>query len=78
MPKNLLDTPGGGGGKGPPPPPGLKPLNVKRPSAVGNSFQKGEKVISPPKQKLKPLHWDKVKAAPDQSMVWDDLSKSFE
>jgi hypothetical protein len=56
----------------------LKPLNVKRPSAVGNSFQKGEKVISPPKQKLKPLHWDKVKAAPDQSMVWDDLSKSFE
>ncbi|KAI7728250.1 hypothetical protein M8C21_019033 [Ambrosia artemisiifolia] len=29
--------------------------------------------------KLKPLHWDKVRAAPDRSMVWDQLkSSSFE
>ncbi|KAG0559057.1 hypothetical protein KC19_10G075500 [Ceratodon purpureus] len=57
---------------GPPPPPGLKPLNVgmKKPAAP--------KVISPPKQKLKQLHWDKVKAAPDTSMVWDNLDKSME
>jgi hypothetical protein len=28
---------------------------------------------------LKPLHWDKVRAAPDQSMVWDKIrSSSFE
>ncbi|MBA0632282.1 hypothetical protein Godav_001054, partial [Gossypium davidsonii] len=32
-----------------------------------------------PLPKLKPLHWDKVKAAPDRSMVWDKLrSSSFE
>lgn len=32
-----------------------------------------------PLPKLKPLHWDKVRAAPDQSMVWDKLrSSSFE
>ncbi|KAL8109351.1 formin-like protein 11 [Apium graveolens] len=32
-----------------------------------------------PLAKLKPLHWDKVRAAPDQSMVWDKLrSSSFE
>lgn len=29
--------------------------------------------------KLKPLHWDKVRAAPDQSTVWDKIrSSSFE
>jgi hypothetical protein len=28
---------------------------------------------------LKPLHWDKVRAAPDKSMVWDKIrSSSFE
>lgn len=28
---------------------------------------------------MKPLHWDKVRAAPDQSMVWDKIrSSSFE
>ncbi|KAJ6673018.1 FORMIN-LIKE PROTEIN [Salix purpurea] len=32
-----------------------------------------------PLTKLKPLHWDKVRAAPDQSMVWDKIrSSSFE
>lgn len=32
-----------------------------------------------PLPKLKPLHWDKVRAAPDRSMVWDKLrSSSFE
>ncbi|KAJ6737628.1 FORMIN-LIKE PROTEIN [Salix viminalis] len=32
-----------------------------------------------PLTKLKPLHWDKVRAATDQSMVWDKIrSSSFE
>ncbi|GAB2211586.1 hypothetical protein Drorol1_Dr00024905 [Drosera rotundifolia] len=32
-----------------------------------------------PLPKLKPLHWDKVRAAPDRSTVWDKLScSSFE
>ncbi|KAE8010235.1 hypothetical protein FH972_006621 [Carpinus fangiana] len=32
-----------------------------------------------PLAKLKPLHWDKVRAAPDRSMVWDKMrSSSFE
>jgi hypothetical protein len=71
--------PGGRGAKGPPPPPGLKPLNVSRTSLGSGGFQRSnKKPISPPKQKLKPLHWDKVKGAPDQSMVWDNLNKSFE
>lgn len=71
--------PGGRGGKGPPPPPGLKPLNVSRTSLGAGGFQRASQTtISPPKQKLKPLHWDKVKGAPDQSMVWDNLNKSFE
>lgn len=32
-----------------------------------------------PKPKLKPLHWDKVRASPDRAMVWDQLkSGSFQ
>lgn len=32
-----------------------------------------------PRPKLKPLHWDKVRASPDRAMVWDQLkSGSFE
>ncbi|KDP23485.1 hypothetical protein JCGZ_23318 [Jatropha curcas] len=32
-----------------------------------------------PLPKLKPLHWDKVRAAPDRNMVWDKIrSSSFE
>ncbi|KAK9086438.1 hypothetical protein Syun_028832 [Stephania yunnanensis] len=32
-----------------------------------------------PLPKLKPLHWDKVRATPDRSMIWDKLrSSSFE
>ncbi|KAL8525929.1 hypothetical protein ACS0TY_015234 [Phlomoides rotata] len=35
---------------------------------------------SPPKPKLKPLHWDKVRASSDREMVWDQLkcSSTFE
>ncbi|XP_065851710.1 formin-like protein 11 [Euphorbia lathyris] len=53
--------------KGPPPPPSRLPLY----SPVGKD--------GAPLPKLKPLHWDKVRAAPDHSMVWDKIrSSSFE
>lgn len=31
---------------------------------------------NPPKPKLKPLHWDKVRASSDREMVWDQLKCS--
>ncbi|XVF06042.1 hypothetical protein REPUB_Repub06bG0014000 [Reevesia pubescens] len=53
--------------KGPPPPPSQFP----RYTPLGKD--------GAPLPKLKPLHWDKVRAAPDRSMVWDKLkSSSFE
>jgi hypothetical protein len=53
--------------KGPPPPPSQLP----RFTPLGKD--------GAPLAKLKPLHWDKVRAAPDRSMVWDKLrSSSFE
>lgn len=53
--------------KGPPPPPSQLP----RFTPMGKD--------GTPLAKLKPLHWDKVRAAPDRSMVWDKLrSSSFE
>nr|XP_023919093.1 formin-like protein 11 [Quercus suber]POF01977.1 formin-like protein 11 [Quercus suber] len=53
--------------KGPPPPPSLLPQFTP----LGKD--------GTPLPKLKPLHWDKVRAAPDRSMVWDKLrSSSFE
>lgn len=53
--------------KGPPSPPSLLPQFM--PMGKDGS----------PLPKLKPLHWDKVRAVPDQSMVWDKLrSSSFE
>lgn len=53
--------------KGPPPP----PFQLPRFTPLGKD--------GTPLAKLKPLHWDKVRAAPDRSMVWDKLrSSSFE
>ncbi|CAI8603474.1 unnamed protein product [Vicia faba] len=52
--------------KTPPPPPYEFP-----PSPLGKD--------GTPLAKLKPLHWDKVRAAPNRTMVWDKLrSSSFE
>ncbi|XP_060219230.1 formin-like protein 11 [Lycium barbarum] len=50
--------------KGPPPPPSLPFQHLP----VG---QDGS-----PLPKLKPLHWDKVRAAPDRTTVWDKLRPS--
>ncbi|PON39489.1 Formin, FH2 domain containing protein [Parasponia andersonii] len=53
--------------KAPPPPPSQLPQIL----ALGKD--------GTPLPRLKPLHWDKVRAAPDRSMVWDKLrSSSFE
>ncbi|KAJ8752494.1 hypothetical protein K2173_004782 [Erythroxylum novogranatense] len=53
--------------KGPPPPPSQFPPIVP----LGKD--------GAPLAKLKPLHWDKVRAAPDRTMVWDKMrSSSFE
>lgn len=53
--------------KAPPPPPSL--LTQQMPLGKDGS----------PLPKLKPLHWDKVRAAPNRSTVWDKLrSSSFE
>ncbi|KAK3041966.1 hypothetical protein RJ639_002274 [Escallonia herrerae] len=52
---------------GPPPPPPQLPQHTP----LGKD--------GAPLPKLKPLHWDKVRATPDHSMVWDKLrSSSFE
>lgn len=51
----------------PPAPPGL----FRQAAAVGKN--------GAPLPKLKPLHWDKVRAAPNRRMVWDRIrSSSFE
>ncbi|KAL6598618.1 hypothetical protein ACP70R_046317 [Stipagrostis hirtigluma subsp. patula] len=73
--------------KSPPPPP---PPNKPPPSLKGQNFvqpplppplplqiQVGKDGL--PLPRLKPLHWDKVRAAPNRSMVWNDIhSNSFE
>ncbi|CAI0551193.1 unnamed protein product [Linum tenue] len=54
--------------KGPPPPPSQLPQLTPPLGKDGV-----------PLAKLKPLHWDKVRAPPEQSMVWDKIrSSSFE
>ncbi|PAN38544.1 hypothetical protein PAHAL_7G179200 [Panicum hallii] len=61
------------GGTGPALPPPPAPSGLFRQSApvVGNN--------GAPLPKLKPLHWDKVRAAPNRRMVWDRIrSSSFE
>lgn len=41
--------------------------------SLGNSESKSEENLKP---KLKPLHWDKVRASSDRAMVWDQLKSS--
>lgn len=60
----------------PPPPPPLPPC-IKAPPplpVLSNFIPLGEN--GSPLPKLKPLHWDKVRAEPDKSMVWDKLKSS--
>ncbi|GLJ32443.1 hypothetical protein SUGI_0652780 [Cryptomeria japonica] len=51
------------------------PLPGQRPSGSGASLEHLNAVGEDgnPRPKLKPLHWDKVNANPDHSMVWDQI-----
>lgn len=55
---------------------------IELPKHVSQSVEKnGDKVTelseeTTPKTKLKPLHWDKVRASSDREMVWDQLKCS--
>ncbi|XP_076912458.1 formin-like protein 11 [Bidens hawaiensis] len=61
----------------PPPAPKGSPLLPPPPPPPSQLPQIGKD--GSPLPKLKPLHWDKVRAASDRSMVWDKLrSSSFE
>ncbi|KAL3843944.1 hypothetical protein ACJIZ3_001347 [Penstemon smallii] len=68
----------------PPCPPPLIKQHVNSPNAPPPPLQLPTQNIplgkdGTPLPKLKPLHWDKVRAAPDRSTVWDKLrSSSFE
>ncbi|KAL0417953.1 UNVERIFIED_CONTAM: Formin-like protein 1 [Sesamum radiatum] len=45
-------------------------------SANTETEHSSEEMESNPKPKLKPLHWDKVRASSDREMVWDQLKSS--
>uniref|UniRef100_A0A1J3DP50 Formin-like protein n=1 Tax=Noccaea caerulescens TaxID=107243 RepID=A0A1J3DP50_NOCCA len=67
----------------PPPPPPPPPQFWDIPAAVSLSPPRGdsdpEKKEEALKPKLKPLHWDKVRASSSHSMVWDQIkSNSFQ
>ncbi|KAI3940726.1 hypothetical protein MKW98_030045 [Papaver atlanticum] len=49
------------------------------PVDVSQNVESVERNEETPKPKLKPLHWDKVRASSDKTMVWDQLrSSSFQ
>ncbi|XP_015865605.2 formin-like protein 1 [Ziziphus jujuba] len=52
-----------------------KQLSIS-PMELPPSSKTMEKVEETPKPKLKPLHWDKVRASSDREMVWDQLRSS--
>lgn len=43
---------------------------------AGHNLENGEKNEETLRPKLKPLHWDKVRASSDRAMVWDQLKSS--
>lgn len=65
----------------PPCPPPPFPKGAKTPPPPPSQFPQFTPLgkDGSPLPKLKPLHWDKVRAAPNRTMVWDKLrSSSFE
>ncbi|XP_058094329.1 formin-like protein 1 [Magnolia sinica] len=58
-----------------------RPVGSKNPAAVSpeespdnsNALERNEET---PRLKLKPLHWDKVRASSDRAMVWDQIGSS--
>ncbi|XP_010463998.1 PREDICTED: formin-like protein 6 [Camelina sativa] len=51
----------------------VEEVNVK---SVGSLEKSGDGDTDPSKPKLKPLHWDKVRASSDRATVWDQLKSS--
>ncbi|XP_044466867.1 formin-like protein 2 [Mangifera indica] len=60
--------------------PPARPVVMQRSAPNEKSLNETvEKSEEPPRPKLKPLHWDKVRASSDRAMVWDQLkSNSFQ
>lgn len=57
----------------------LNPIQASRNKRTAESFSSenvDEKSEETPKPKLKPLHWDKVRASSDRETVWDQLKSS--
>ncbi|GFZ01810.1 formin homology 1 [Actinidia rufa] len=55
-----------------------RPVTLHRPTLISpvpcsENIEKNEEILKP---KLKPLHWDKVRASSDREMVWDQLKSS--
>ncbi|KAA8550508.1 hypothetical protein F0562_002192 [Nyssa sinensis] len=58
-----------------------RPVAIQSPTSISPlelppSSKTVEKNEETPKPKLKPLHWDKVRASSDREMVWDQLKSS--
>ncbi|PPD78229.1 hypothetical protein GOBAR_DD24843 [Gossypium barbadense] len=60
------------------PEPGGPPVLVapSRPVVLQNNESIDNTTAETPKPKLKPLHWDKVRASSDRAMVWDQIKAS--
>ncbi|XAR60868.1 hypothetical protein NMG60_11034402 [Bertholletia excelsa] len=61
--------------------PPLRPCPVSSPPLISpiqlpSGSKNVDKNEETPKPKLKPLHWDKVRASSDREMVWDQLKSS--
>uniref|UniRef100_A0A7N1A7F9 Formin-like protein n=1 Tax=Kalanchoe fedtschenkoi TaxID=63787 RepID=A0A7N1A7F9_KALFE len=78
--------PSNSAGKNPPPPPppkiGMKPPPAPPPKAANNAAKETETAAtsaaaasSSSAVKMKPLHWDKVNANVEHSMVWDKIDR---
>ncbi|KAJ9187234.1 hypothetical protein P3X46_002716 [Hevea brasiliensis] len=50
-----------------------KPILANEQSQSSASVERNEETLKP---KLKPLHWDKVRASSDRAMVWDQMKSS--
>ncbi|XP_059659963.1 formin-like protein 1 [Cornus florida] len=57
-----------------------RPVAIQSPTLISPMelplSSEAEKNKQTPKPKLKPLHWDKVRASSDREMVWDQLKSS--
>ncbi|XP_043720164.1 formin-like protein 1 [Telopea speciosissima] len=57
-------------------PVGFQMSGARSPVELAQNSESVERNEETPKPKLKPLHWDKVRASSDRAMVWDQLKSS--